>query len=229
MLLTQSSTKDCKQIQEFKQICFSMVFFIADFSQVFCTNVETYLLGLRLKSVTKILRFSNHALLFDNGYTFACLLLVSTAFYNFSRLGVRFTKKKGGICGYFWATQIFFRTFLWKCCVNQLLLSPTVKKMVNLGVEGNVLWTLHRSSMGNMTDFILLLYSSYSYAVLLFCDSFWSLGFQLWGGGGGGWFYDFWLLSICLNVGRAIRHLLIRENGTIWRILDIVSVFLILW
>ena len=45
--------------------------------------------------------------------------------------------------------------------------------------------------MGNMTDFILLLYSSYSYAVLLFCDSFWSLGFQLWGGGGGGDFMIF--------------------------------------
>ena len=132
-----------------------MEFYIADFSHVFCTNVKICILGLRLKSVTKILRFSHHALLFNNGYTFACLLLVSTAFYSFSRLGVTFTEKEGRICEYFWATQIFFRTFLWKYFVSQLFLLPTLKKLVNLGVEGNVLWTLHRSSMANMTDFIV--------------------------------------------------------------------------
>ena len=114
----------------------SLEFYIADFSHVFCTNVKICILGLRLKSVTKILRFSHHALLFNNGYTFACLLLVSTAFYSFSRLGVTFTEKEGRICEYFWATQIFFRTFLWKYFVSQLFLLPTLKKFGELGCRG---------------------------------------------------------------------------------------------
>ena len=93
--------------------------------------------------------------LFNAGCEFVGSFLTSTAWHSFFRLDTTFSQEETGMLGIFEQVKYTFLTFLWKYSGSQELLSLTVLKLGNLGVEINALSALHRSLKVSKTSFMV--------------------------------------------------------------------------